>query len=55
MYINPVDRSSIAVDKYGGVVLAWSRFDNSIKQTFAFAIQYGFWSWSEVPSESLLV
>ena len=49
VYAKPVDprRTTLSVDKFGGVVLSWSRFGGSLKDTLLWASDAGLWDWRD--------
>lgn len=49
VYVKPVDFAQLPIDKFGGCVISWSRFNGSLKSTLEFAISYGFWKWQHSP------
>ena len=47
MYVKPVSVSALPIDKFGGVVVAWSRFGGSLHDTLLWVISCGFWKWPD--------
>jgi hypothetical protein len=43
LYVKNVQTTSLPVDKFGGVNVAWSRFGGSCKQALQFVAAAGFW------------
>ena len=48
MYLKPVaaGRMQLPVDSFGGVVVAWSRFGGSLRETLLWVVSANVWDWS---------
>ncbi len=52
VYLNPVDegRMQLPTDSFKDVVVAWSRFGGSLRETLIWVVSANVWDWTKYPN-----